>query len=151
MEGESMTRHCTARLKTLRTAVRILVCFGLGIGLACADGPAKVTPLLSKDLAGVAGKEIIMSTVEYPPGGQSAAHRHDANVMVYVLEGSLTMQVDGHDPVTLKAGDTFYESPDDVHRISANASKTEPAKFLVVMVTDKGKPPTRPVEGARAQ
>jgi quercetin dioxygenase-like cupin family protein len=124
--------------------------FGLGIDLAGADGPAKVTPLLAKDLAGVSGKEVVMSTVEYPPGGRSAAHRHDANVMVYVLEGSLSMQVDGHDPVTLKPGDTFYESPDDVHRISANASKTAPAKFLVVMVKDKDKPPTRPVAGASA-
>jgi quercetin dioxygenase-like cupin family protein len=143
-----MTRHLTVRPKMLRTALESLFCFGLGISLACADGPAKVTPLLSKDLAGVAGKEIIMSTVEYLPGGQSAAHRHDANVMVYVLEGSLTMQVDGHDPVTLNPGDTFYESPDDVHRVSANASKTEPARFLVIMVKDKGKAPTRPVEEA---
>jgi quercetin dioxygenase-like cupin family protein len=99
----------------------------------------------------VDGKEIIMSTVEYVPGGRSVPHRHDANVLVYVLEGALTMQVDGHEPVTLKPGDTFYESPDDVHRVSANASKTEPAKFLVFMVKDKGKPPTRAVEGATAQ
>ena len=93
-----------------------------------------------------------MSTVEYPARVASpSAHRHDANVIVYVLQGTLSMQVDGHEPVTLKPGDTFYESPDDVHRVSANASKTEPAKFLVFMVKDKGKPPTRPVEGAAAQ
>jgi quercetin dioxygenase-like cupin family protein len=128
-----------------------LLLLSLSIDTACADGPAKVTPLMMKDLAGVPGKEILMSTVEYLPGGHSVAHRHDANVFVYVLEGSLTMQVDGHDPVTLKPGDTFYESPDDVHRVSANASKTQPAKFLVFMVKDKGKPTTRPVEGASPQ
>ena len=128
-----------------------LALLSLGATSAYADAPAKVTPLLTKDLAGVAGKEIIMSTVEYLPGGRSVAHRHDANVIVYVLEGSLTMQVDGHEPVTLKPGDTFYESPDDIHRVSANASKTEPAKFLVFMVKDKGKPTTRPVEGASPQ
>lgn len=108
--------------------------------------PAAVTPLLSKDLAGVTGKEAVMLTVEYPPGGSSSAHRHDANVFVYVLEGTLRMQVDGAPVVTLKAGETFYENPDDVHRVSANASDTEPVKFLVVMIKDKGKPATRPVE-----
>ncbi|HZF27186.1 MAG TPA: cupin domain-containing protein [Steroidobacteraceae bacterium] len=116
------------------------------LGEARAAEPAKVTPLMMKDLTGVAGKEILMSTVEYLPGGASVAHRHDANVFVYVLEGSLTMQVDGHEPVTLQPGDTFYESPDDIHRVSANASKTEPVKFLVFMVKDKGKPATRPVD-----
>lgn len=128
-----------------------LLLLGLGIGTACADGPAKVTPLMTRDLAGVDGKEIIMSTVEYLPAGHSVAHRHDANVIVYVLQGTLTMQIDGHEPVTLKPGDAFYESPDDVHRVSANASQTEPAKFLVFMVKDKGKPPTRSVEGAATQ
>lgn len=142
------TSQAQLRLGRIPTALLLLT---LGIGAACADGPAKVTPLMTKDLAGVDGKEIIMSTVEYPPGGQSVPHRHDANVIVYVLQGTLTMQVDGHEPVTLKPGDTFHESPDDVHRVSANASKTEPAKFLVFMVKDKGKPPTRPVEGAAAQ
>jgi quercetin dioxygenase-like cupin family protein len=107
---------------------------------------ATVASLLARDLAGVPGKEAIMLTVEYPPGGSSAAHRHDANVFVYVLEGTLRMQVDGAEAVTLKAGDTFYENPDDVHRVSANASDTEPVKFLVVMIKDKGKPSTRPAE-----
>jgi quercetin dioxygenase-like cupin family protein len=134
-----------------RPVFAALLLLSLVFGTACADGPAKVTPLLTKDLAGVAGKEILMSTVEYLPGGHSVAHRHDANVIVYVLEGSLTMQVDGHDPVTLKPGDTFYESPEDIHRVSANASSTEPAKFLVFMVKGKGKPTTRPVEGASSQ
>ena len=107
---------------------------------------AAVAELLSKDLAGVPGKEAVMLTVEYPPGGSSSAHRHDANVFVYVLAGTLRMQVDGAPAVTLEAGDTFYENPDDVHRVSANASTTEPVKFIVVMIKDKGKPATRAVE-----
>jgi quercetin dioxygenase-like cupin family protein len=146
-----MTRKTAVHSRMLMRGLTTLLCLGMCIGSSHADAPAKVTPLMTKDLAGVAGKEVLMSTVEYLPGGQSMAHRHDANVFVYVLEGSLTMQVDGHDPVTLKPGDTFYESPDDVHRISANASKTQPAKFLVFMVKVKGKPTTRPVEGASPQ
>jgi quercetin dioxygenase-like cupin family protein len=113
-----------------------------------AKPEAVVAPLLSKDLAGLPGKEAVMLTVEYPPGGSSSAHRHDANVFVYVLAGTLRMQVDGAPAVTLKAGETFYESPTDVHRVSANASDTEPVKFLVLMLKDKGKPATRPVEQA---
>jgi quercetin dioxygenase-like cupin family protein len=104
---------------------------------------AAVKPIVTRDLAGIPGKEVVMLTVEYLPGGASMPHRHDANVFVYVLEGSMIMQVKGKEPVTLKAGDTFYEGPDDVHETSANASKTEPAKFLVFIVKDKGVPTTR--------
>jgi quercetin dioxygenase-like cupin family protein len=104
---------------------------------------AAVKPLVTRDLAGIPGKEVVMLTVEYLPGGASLPHRHDANVFVYVLEGSMIMQVKGKEPVTLKAGDTFYEGPDDIHETSANASKTEPAKFLVFIVKDKGVPTTR--------
>jgi quercetin dioxygenase-like cupin family protein len=86
-----------------------------------------------------------MITVTYLPGGASLPHRHDAQVFVYVLEGAMTMQVDGSAPVTLRAGQTFYEGPQDVHRVSANASQTEPAKILVFMVKDKRKPASRPV------
>ena len=78
--------------------------------------------------------------------GASLPHRHDADVFVYVLEGSIVMQVDGQEPQTLKPGDTFHETPGDVHRKSANASATQPAKFVVFMVKDKGKPATRPLE-----
>ena len=102
-------------------------------------------PLLTRDLAGLAGKEAVMLTVEMAPGQASKPHRHDANVFVYVLEGTLTMQVKGGAPVTLHPGDTYYESPTDVHTVSQNASKTEPAKFLVFIVKDKGTPVTRPV------
>lgn len=113
-------------------------------GTASADPKA---PLMTRDLAGIPGKEAVVLTVEMAPGEASKPHRHDANVFVYVLEGTLTMQVHGAAPVTLHPGDTFYESPTDVHTVSQNASKTEPAKFLVFIVKDKGAPITRPVAG----
>ena len=115
---------------------------------AFADGSppvASAKQLMIKDLAGLAGKEILMSTVTYPPGGASPPHRHDAQVFVYVLEGELIMQVQGGPKVTLKPGETFYESPTDVHAVSANASQTRPATFLVFIVKDKGAPTTRAV------
>jgi quercetin dioxygenase-like cupin family protein len=114
--------------------------------VAMAADDAKVTPLLSKDLAGIAGKEGTMVTVEYPPGAASAVHRHNANTFVYVLEGSVVMQVKGGKEVTLGPGQTFYESPDDIHSVSKNASSTQPAKFLVFFVKDKGAPPTVPAK-----
>jgi quercetin dioxygenase-like cupin family protein len=110
-----------------------------------ADGTdAIVTPLLSKELVGIDGKEVTMVRVEYLPGGASLPHRHDANVLVYVLEGALIMQVQGKDPVTLRPGDTFSETPTDIHVQSANASKTQPAKFIAIVIKDKGLPVTRP-------
>ncbi|HEY5264923.1 MAG TPA: cupin domain-containing protein [Steroidobacteraceae bacterium] len=102
-----------------------------------------VSELMQKDLVGVPGKEALMLTVRYAPGGSSLPHRHDAQVFVYVLQGELTMQVEGSPPVTLRKGQTFYESPNDVHLVSANASRTAPAKILVFMVKIKGAPATR--------
>jgi quercetin dioxygenase-like cupin family protein len=107
--------------------------------------PAKVTPLISKDLTGLPGKEGTMQTVEYEPGEVSAIHRHNAHVFVYVLEGSVVMQVKGGKEVTLGPGESFYESPADIHSVSRNASTTRPAKFLVFMVKDKGAPSLSPV------
>jgi quercetin dioxygenase-like cupin family protein len=98
-----------------------------------------------RDLVGIPGKEALMMTVTYSPGGASLPHRHDAQVFVYVLQGTLTMQVDGSAPVTLRPGQTFYEGPGDVHRVSANASSTEPASILVFMVKSKGRPASRAV------
>ncbi len=106
---------------------------------------AKVTPLMTQDLTGIAGKEATMLTVEYGPGQSSAPHRHDAHVFVYVLEGSIVMQAQGGLEVTLGPGQIFYESPKDVHAVSRNASTSAPAKFLVVMVKGKGAPITVPV------
>ncbi len=100
----------------------------------------KVTPLTAIDLADMPGKEAVMITVEYPPGASDPAHRHNAEVFVYVLEGSIIMQVEGRPPVTLTAGQTFYESPNDVHVGGRNASKTKPAKFLVFFLKQKGAP-----------
>ncbi len=101
---------------------------------------AKVTPLLSKDLTNIPGKEAMMITVEYPPGSTDPIHRHNAHAFVYVLEGSIIMQVRGGKEVTLTPGQTFYEGPEDVHVVGRNASKTEPAKFVVFFVKDKGAP-----------
>ena len=117
----------------------------LAAGIAFAQ-ETKVTPLLSKDLAGIAGKEGTVVTVEYPPGLSSAAHRHNANTFVYVLEGSVVMQVKGGKEVTLGPGQTFYESPDDIHSVSKNASATKPAKILVFFVKEKGAPATVPAK-----
>ena len=101
---------------------------------------AKLTDLMSKDLTNLPGKEGLMMIVEYPPGSVDPIHRHNANAFVYVLEGSIVMQVRGGKEVTLTPGQTFYEGPDDIHVVGRNASKTEPAKFVLVMVKDKGAP-----------
>ena len=103
---------------------------------------AKVTPLMTQELAGIDGKESTMITVEYAPGRTDAEHRHNAHTFVYVLEGAVVMQVNGEREVTLGPGQTFYESPDDVHTVSRNASTTKPAKFLVFFVKQKGAPLT---------
>jgi quercetin dioxygenase-like cupin family protein len=121
--------------------VMIILCLAAG---AMAAQDAKVTPLMAKDLAGIAGKECTMLTVDYAPGASSTEHRHNAQTFVYVLEGSVTMQVKGGKEVTLGPGQTFYESPEDVHSVSKNASSTMPAKFLVFFVKEKGAPSTVP-------
>jgi quercetin dioxygenase-like cupin family protein len=125
-----------------------LLLLGGTAAVHAADPPkeAAVKPLLTQDLPDLPGKEALMLTVEYPPGGSSKAHRHNADVFVYVLEGSIIMQVDGEQPVTLTPGQVFHEKPTDIHRTSANASKTAPAKFLVFIVKDKGKATTQPVD-----
>lgn len=101
---------------------------------------AKVTPLFSKDLPDFPGKEGLMITVVYPPGSSDPIHRHNADAFVYVLEGSIVMQVRGGKEVTLTPGQTFYEGPSDVHVVGRNASQTKPAKFVVFLVKDKGAP-----------
>jgi quercetin dioxygenase-like cupin family protein len=98
---------------------------------------AKVTDLMSKDLPNLPGKEGLMITVEYPPGNVDPIHRHNANGFIYVLEGTIVMQVRGGKETNVTAGQTFYEGPDDVHVVGRNASKTEPAKFVVFFVQDK--------------
>jgi len=122
---------------------KILVVWCLAAAAAAAQ-EAKVTPVITKDLTGISRKEGTMVTVEYPPGGTSAVHRHNAHTFVYVLEGAVVMQVKGGKEVTLGPGETFYESPEDVHTVSRNASTTKPAKFIVFFVKDKGAPATVP-------
>ena len=107
---------------------------------------AKVTQLLSKNLADLPNKEGLMITVEYAPGGSDPVHRHNAHAFIYVLEGSIVMQVRGGKETTLTPGQTFYEGPDDVHVVGRNASKTKPAKFVVFFVKDKGAPVLVPVK-----
>jgi quercetin dioxygenase-like cupin family protein len=107
---------------------------------------AKVTSLMSKDLTENPGKELLMITVEHAPGGSSPIHRHNAHAMVYVLEGSVVMQLKGGKQVTLTPGQTFYEGPNDIHTVDRNASKTQPAKFLVFLIKDKGAPALVPVK-----
>ena len=110
---------------------------------AAAPSDAVVVSLIAEQLADTPGKELDMITVEYPPGGSSPPHRHDAYVLVYVLEGAVEMQVRGQKLVRLKAGESFLERPDDIHEVSRNASQSKPAKFLVVALKAAGKPLTR--------
>jgi len=123
----------------------LLLLASLVVGIALAQD-AKVTPLLSKDIKEAPGKEGLMIVVEYPPGASDPIHRHNANGFIYVLEGSVVMQVKGGKQVILTPGQTFYEGPDDEHVIGRNASSTQPAKFLVFLVKDKGAPFLVPIK-----
>ncbi len=129
----------------MTTTLVALVLLCLMTGTAMAQ-QAKVTPLMSKDLPENPGREALMIIVEYPPGSSDPIHRHNAHAVVYVLEGSIVMQVKGGKEVTLTPGQTFYEGPDDVHVVGRNASSTQPAKFLVVLIKAKGAPVVVPVE-----
>ncbi len=104
------------------------------------------TALFQTDLPDIEGREAVILEVEYPPGVASASHRHNAHTFVYVLEGTVVMQVAGGEPQTLVAGQTFYESPDDVHTVSRNASDTEPAKILVLFIKKIGTPVSEPAD-----
>jgi len=126
------------------TAVLAFALSLAGGTLVAQDGV--VRPLLSRDLAGDSAREVSMITVEYPPGGSNPVHTHHAQALVFVLEGSIVMQLRGGAPVTLAPGQTFYEGPDDVHVVSRNASRTAPARFLVFLVKDKGAPILTPVD-----
>ena len=128
---------------TIKLVALILPCFMTVT--AMAQEP-KVTALMSKELPESPGREALMITVEHAPGGSSAIHRHNAHAFVYVLEGSVVMQLKGGQQVTLTPGQSFYEGPDDVHVIDRNASSTQPAKFLVVLIKDKGAPAVVPVQ-----
>ena len=128
---------------TTKLVALVLLCLMTGTAMAQQD---KVASLMSKDLTDNPVKEVLVLTVEHPPGGSSPSHRHNAHAMVYVLEGSVVMQVKGGKQVTLTPGQPFYEGPDDVHVVDRNASSTKPAKFLVVLIKDKGAPALLPAE-----
>ncbi|HEX3661709.1 MAG TPA: cupin domain-containing protein [Acidobacteriaceae bacterium] len=122
------------------TFVKLVVCLlWLSPNLLIAQD-ARVTEVLSKDLSNIPGKEGLMLTVEYPPGVSDPIHRHNAHGFIYVLEGSIVMQVKGGPEVTLTPGQSFYEGPADVHVVGRNASQTASAKFIVFLVKDKGSP-----------
>jgi quercetin dioxygenase-like cupin family protein len=129
----------------MKTFIKLVVCLiWLSSGLLKAQ-EAKITPLLSKDLADIPGREALMITVEYPPGSSDPVHRHNAHGFIYVLEGTVVMQVKGGKQVILNPGQTFYEGPDDVHIIGRNASQTKPTKFVVFLIKDKGAPVLTPI------
>jgi quercetin dioxygenase-like cupin family protein len=123
----------------------VLVLLGLMTGTSMAQA-AEVTTLMLKDLTDIPGREVVMITAEKPPGGSDPIHRHNAHGFIYVLEGSIVMQVEGGKEVTLTPGQTWYEGPDDVHVVGRNASNTKPVKFLVVLVKNKGAPILVPVK-----
>ena len=128
---------------TTKLVALVLLC--LTSGTATAQ-ESKVTSLMSKALTDNPAKEVLMITVEHAPGGSNAIHRHNAQAFVYVLEGSVVMQLKAGQQVTLTPGQTFYEGPDDVHVVDRNASSTQPAKFLVVLIKNKGAPALMPAE-----
>ena len=127
---------------TFTRLIVVLACLATG---APAVNEPKVTQIFSKDLADVPGKEGLMLMVEYPPGSADPVHRHNADAFVYVLEGSVVMQIKGGKEVTLTPGQTFYEGPNDIHVVGRNASQTKPAKFVVFLMKDKGAPAFLPV------
>ena len=140
MKGDSTKRSqstCKAAL------VAVLLC---AFGRRLIAQEAVVTPLMTKELVDMPGKEALMITVEYPPGSSDPVHRHNAHAFVYVLEGSVVMQVKGGKQVTLTPGQTFYEGPGDVHVVGRNVSSTKPARFLVLLLKDKGAPVLVPAQ-----
>jgi quercetin dioxygenase-like cupin family protein len=129
-------------MKISRTAL-VAILLGTAAGRLMAQQNV-VTPLMTKELADMPGKEALMLTVVYPPGGKDPVHRHNAHAFVYVLEGTVVMQLKGQQPVTLSAGQSFYEGPDDVHVVGKSASSTKPAKILVVLLKKQGAPAVIP-------
>jgi len=138
-----MKTHSCFRLLT--NALTGAILFTTTALQAEAADQVKVTDLMTKDLVNFPGKEVTMITVDYPPGGADPVHRHNASAFVYVLEGSIVMQMKGEKEVTLHPGETFYEDPEGVHLVGKNASDTKPAKFVVFLVKNKGAPILIPV------
>ena len=124
----------------LRNLAPLMLLAAGAVPARAAPPAAIVSDLMTKALADYPGKEAQMIAVTYPPGSVDPVHRHNAHAFVYVLEGSIVMGVRGGKTITLKPGQTFYEGPTDVHTIGRNASQTKPAKFIVLLLKDKGTP-----------
>jgi len=135
----------TTNTTVIRT-ILLAMCLAAQASTVRAQPQSVTTPLMTRALPDLPGKEVVMSTVVFPAGVASPPHRHDAHTFVYVLEGTVVMQVAGGPVLTLRPGDTFYETPTDVHATSRNASATSPAKILVVMLKDQGRPGLTPVK-----
>jgi quercetin dioxygenase-like cupin family protein len=150
-DGEGNTTAARLLHPRVMKAGRIVLFLLLSLGICFKTttllaGEDDITTLMSKIMKDVSGKEGRLITVDYPPGGSTPIHRHNAHAYVYVLEGSIVMQLKGGKPVTLTPGQTFYEGPSDVHVVSRNASNTEPAKFVVFLVKNNGAPILIPVK-----
>lgn len=146
-------RSSSARLRGLAACVpaiaaaSVLVCGLTSARPVAAAGPeVKVTELRKQPLPEFPGKEVEMIVVDYPPGGADPVHRHDAHGFIYVLEGTIVMGVRGGKEVTLKAGQTWHEAPDDIHSVGRNASTTKPARFVVFLIKNQGAPILTPVK-----
>ena len=142
----STTTNQFNRMLSASLAVGVVAMLALWHTTRVTAQDAKVATLISKDLADIPGKEVLMLTVEYPAGGGDPVHMHNAHGFIYVLEGSVVMQVRGGREVTLTPGQTFYEGPKDIHVVGRSASKTESAKILVALFKDKGAPILVPVK-----
>jgi quercetin dioxygenase-like cupin family protein len=125
---------------------KLLLMVPFFIGLTHASDGKVVTPLMLKQLADLPGKEALVITVDFAPGAEDPVHRHDAHAFVYVLEGTIVMQLKGAPPATLTAGQVFYEGPSDVHIVGRNPSDSQPAKILVVLVKNQGVEAVLPVK-----
>lgn len=136
------------KITTFTTLALPLAVTGAFLGPVAHASPPQpiVTALMERALPDLPGKDALMLTVDYPPGAADPVHRHNAYGFVYVLEGSIVMQVKGGKEVTLTAGQTFYEGPEDIHTVGRNASQTRPARFLVVLIKQQGAPALMPVK-----
>jgi quercetin dioxygenase-like cupin family protein len=142
----AVRRAKEATMTTRLVAVVLLATLRMLAAVPAEAADADVKELFANDLADYPGKEGRMIEVSYPPGARDVVHRHDAHAFVYVLEGQIVMQLKGQRAVTLKAGQTFYEGPTDIHVVGRNASNTEPARFVVVLLKAKGAPILTPVK-----
>ena len=132
-------------MKKIILPIAIAAC-ALAAQFALAAPPAEVKEIMSTPLTGIPGKEGLVLMVTYPPGGADEIHRHDAHAFVYVLEGSIVMQLRGAEPVTVNTGEGFYEGPNDVRSVGGSVSDSKPAKFVVFLVRNQGVPAVLPAK-----